>query len=442
MTVLELGRSIRQREISCVGLMQQTIAAIEAHDHFNSFITRTFDDALKQAAQLDEELAHGHDRGPFHGIPIAHKDLFYTRGVPTTAGSPLFKNFVPDFDGDVVANLKAAGAVSVGKTNLHELAYGITCNNPHYGPVLNPRDPQRMPGGSSGGSGALVAAGLLPVATGTDSGGSIRIPASYCGVTGIKPTYDLVSRRGILPLNYGLDHAGPIGSCVADCALALNAMTAGAKNFNLDPLPDLQGIRVGVPHSFFFDRLHPDVETAIRGGIDRMGDRGAQISDVTLPDFNQVNAAARVVQMAEAAALYVNHRDESQFGKDVWANLQDGRQIFGHEYVNAQRLRGIFRRAMDKVWTQVDILVTPTTAITAPLRASTTVDIKGQPEDVRLASTKLVRGWNYLGEPAISLPFGQDSLGLPVGMQLIAAPFADALLLQLAKSLEAPSSHH
>jgi aspartyl-tRNA(Asn)/glutamyl-tRNA(Gln) amidotransferase subunit A len=431
MTVRELGGRIRRGEISCVELMQETIAGIREHERFSSFITTTFDEALEEARLLDEQEAGG----PLHGIPIAHKDLFYTRGVKTTAGSLIFKDFVPDFDGDVVANMRAAGAISVGKTNLHELAYGIRSNNPHYGSVLNPRDLTRIPGGSSGGSAALVAAGLLPLTTGSDTGGSIRIPASYCGIVGFKPTYDLLSRRGILPLNYGLDHAGPLGSCVEDCMLAMNAMT-GWNEFDLDALADLSGVRVGVPDAFFFEGLAADVENAIQSQLERMRGMGAQVKSVTLPNFDEVNAASRVIQMAEAAALYVNYQDPALFGADVWANLQDGRQIFGHEYVNAQRLRRIYRSAMDKVWLNVDVIVTPTTAITAPLRDAVTVEIQGRMEDVRLASTRLVRGWNYLGEPAISIPCGKDGAGLPIGMQVVAAPFADARLLQVAKSLE------
>jgi len=434
MTVRELRGRLDRRELSCVELMQETIAGIRARDHFNSFITHTFEQALAEAAGLDK----GRAVGALHGIPIAHKDLFYTRGIKTTGGSLIYRDFVPEFDGDAVANLKSAGAVSVGKTNLHELAYGITSNNPHYGPVLNPHDVQRIPGGSSGGSAALVAAGLIPLATGTDTGGSIRIPASYCGIVGMKPTYDLLSRRGVLPLNYGLDHVGPLGTCVEDCALAMNAMSGGLQDFNLDARADLTGVRVGVPSTFFFGQLQPEVESAVRGRIDDMLGMGAVVSEVVLPDFREVNvnAAARVVQMAEGAALYVNYQDAALFGKDVWANLQDGRQIYGHEYVNAQRWRAIYRRQMDAVWRSVDVIVTPTTAITAPLRDVTTIDINGRMEDVRLASTRLVRGWNYLGEPALSMPCGRDGLGLPIGLQMIAAPFADARLLQVAKSLE------
>ncbi len=434
MTVRELGARLRSRELSCLELVQEMNRSLP--DRYNSFITYTPEEAVNQAMALDTDLMHGVDRGPFHGIPIAHKDLFYTRGIKTTGGSLLFKDFVPGFDGDVVANLQAAGAVSMGKTNLHELAYGVTSNNPHFGPVLNPLDTARIPGGSSGGSAALVAAGLLPMATGSDSGGSIRMPASYCGIVGLKPTYDLLSRRGILPLNYGLDHAGPLASCVEDCALAMNAMSGGSAQFNLDPLTDLRSVRVGVPRTFFFDNLNPEVEKAIRRRLDDIRKLGASVFDIDLPDFNEINAASRIVQMAEAAALYVNYNDPNLFGKDVWANLEDGRQILGHEYVNAQRLRKIFRHQMDETWRNVDLIVTPTTPITAPFRDITIVEINGQIENIRLASTRLVRGWNYLGEPALSLPCGKDSIGLPIGMQLIAAPYRDARLLQIAKSFE------
>ena len=436
MTIRKLGARLRSRKISCVELMRETIAAIESRDTFRSFISRTFDEALIDASQRDEELRNGQSRGPLHGIPIAHKDLFYTARVRTTGGSLVFKDFVPDADGEVVANLKAAGAISVGKTNLHELAYGIRSNNPHYGSVLNPHDPARIPGGSSGGSAALVAAGLLPVTTGTDTGGSIRIPASYCGIVGLKPTYDLLSRRGILPLNYGLDHAGPLASCVEDCALALNAMAGRGANLILNAMPDLKGMRVGVPETFFFEGLQPEVEKAVRGCLAEMRTLGALVESATLPDFNEINAASRIIQMAEATALYVNYHDPSLFGKDVWANLQDGRQIYAHEYVNSQRLRAIFRREMDAIWSKFDILVTPTTAITAPLLEQATIEINGKDEDVRLASTRLVRGWNYLGEPALSLPCGKDARGLPIGMQLIAAPFDDARLLRFAQLVE------
>jgi aspartyl-tRNA(Asn)/glutamyl-tRNA(Gln) amidotransferase subunit A len=435
MNVRELGKQLRSRRISCVELTTQVFADIKSREIFRSFITLTEEPALAEAAERDQELAAGKDRGPFHGIPIAVKDLFYTRGIRTTGGSLAFKEFVPDYDAAVVERLRAAGAVSIGKTNLHEIAFGITSKNPHYGFVLNPLDPRRIPGGSSGGSAALVAGKFLPVALGTDTGGSIRVPASYCGISGIKPTYGRVSRRGVLPLAFSLDHVGPLGSCIEDCALAMNVLADGY--FNLPALPDLKGMRVGVPTNFFFDQIDAEVASAVRRSIAEMERLGASLVEVSLPDMNEANAAARVVQLSETAAIYVNHTDPRMFGSDVWALLEQGRMIMGHEYVNAQRVRTQFRQSFDKLWKGIDVLATPTTPISAPMLEQDNVLIGEVEENVRIATTRLVRSINFLGEPALSMPCGETSNGMPVGLQLISAPFAEARLLQIAKTLEA-----
>jgi aspartyl-tRNA(Asn)/glutamyl-tRNA(Gln) amidotransferase subunit A len=435
MTVRELGAQIRARKISCVEAIQQTLKDIQERDKFCSLITVTGEQALATARERDEELAIGKDRGPFHGIPIALKDLFYTRGVKTTAGSLVYKDFVPDYDATVVERLHEGGAISIGKTNLHEIAFGITSKNPHYGFVLNPLDPQRLAGGSSGGSAALVAGKFLPMALGTDTGGSIRVPASFCGVAGLKPTYGLVSRHGVLPLAFSLDHVGPLGSCVEDCALALNAL-AGGRDYNAPAAADLQGLRVGVPRTFFFDRLADDVRAAVEGALEQLRQLGAEVRDVETPDFNEMNATARVAQLAETAAIYSNHTDRAQFGEDVWGLLEQGRMIMGHEYVNAQRLRTFFRSQFDELWKRVDVLVGPTTPMTAPLLEQSTVTIQGQEENVRMAATRLVRAINLLGEPALSIPCGKGSDGMPVGLQLIAAPFGEATLVRVGKTLE------
>jgi aspartyl-tRNA(Asn)/glutamyl-tRNA(Gln) amidotransferase subunit A len=435
MNVREVGKQLRSRRISCVELTTQVFADIKSREIFRSFITLTEEPALAEAAERDQELAAGKDRGPFHGIPIAVKDLFYTRGIRTTGGSLAFKEFVPDYDAAVVERLRAAGAVSIGKTNLHEIAFGITSKNPHYGFVLNPLDPRRIPGGSSGGSAALVAGKFLPVALGTDTGGSIRVPASYCGISGIKPTYGRVSRRGVLPLAFSLDHVGPLGSCIEDCALAMNVLADGY--FNLPALPDLKGMRVGVPTNFFFDQIDAEVASAVRRSIAEMERLGASLVEVSLPDMNEANAAARVVQLSETAAIYVNHTDPRMFGSDVWALLEQGRMIMGHEYVNAQRVRTQFRQSFDKLWKGIDVLATPTTPISAPMLEQDNVLIGDVEENVRIATTRLVRSINFLGEPALSMPCGETSNGMPVGLQLISAPFAEARLLQIAKTLEA-----
>lgn len=435
MKILELARSLRARELTCVELIERTLRDIEAHDVYRSFITKTPELALAEAAERDRELAAGTDRGPLHGIPIAHKDLFYTRGIRTTAGSLVYRDFVPDYDADVVSRLGNAGAISIGKTNLHELAYGITSKNPHFGFVLNSRDTTRIAGGSSGGSATLVAADLLPLTTGTDTGGSIRIPASFCGITGLKPTYDRVSRRGVLPLSFSLDHVGPLGSCVEDCALAMNAMDH-SENFNLPAFDSFDFMRVGVPNNFFFDRIDDEVAKSVREAIAVMQKLGASIVELTVPDPFKTNAAARTVQLSETAALYADQTDPSLFSRELWDLLQQGRLIPGHDYVNAQRIRAILGRQWDAIWTTIDVLAIPTTPTAAPLLDQKRINIAGKDEDLRLASTRLVRAFNYLGEPALSMPCGQTSLGLPIGLQLISAPMSDARLLQVAKTLE------
>jgi aspartyl-tRNA(Asn)/glutamyl-tRNA(Gln) amidotransferase subunit A len=422
MTVRELGTQIRARKISCVELIQQTLKDIQERDKFNSLITVTGEQALATARERDGELASGKDRGPFHGIPIAYKDLFYTKGVKTTGGSLVYKDFVPEYDATVVERLHDAGAISIGKTNLHEIAFGITSKNPHFGFVKNPLDPRRLAGGSSGGSAALVGGGFLPMALGTDTGGSIRVPASFCGTAGLMPTYGLVSRHGVLPLAFSLDHVGPLGRTVEDCALALNAMVGG-DDYNVAAPPDLKGLRVGV------------MADGAEQSVERLEQLGARVVKVALPDFAEMNATARVIQLAETAAIYVNHQDKTQFGDDVWALLQQGRMIMGHEYVNGQRLRQRFRVEFDKVWTQVDLLVGPTTPMTAPLLEENTVMINGREENVRMAATRLVRAINMIGEPALSIPCGEGSNGMPKGLQLVAKPFGEKTLIRVGKSL-------
>ena len=447
MTIRETGRLLRTGKISCVELMKQTLAGIRERDVFHSFITVTEETAMREAAERDQELAAGRDRGPLHGVPIAYKDLFYTQGVRTTAGSLIFRDFVPKYDATVVERLAVAGAISTGKTNLHELAYGITSKNPHYGFVLNPRDTARIPGGSSGGSAALVAAGLLPMCLGSDTGGSIRIPASFCGITGLKPSYGCVSRRGVLPLAFSLDHVGPLGSCVEDCALTMDAIAGPdpfdatsapltAPHFNLPELANLKGIRVGVPKNFYFDRIDEEVSAAVRKSISEMQRLGASILEIQVPDPNEMNAAARMVQFSETASLYARYDDPALFGEDVWALIQQGKLIAAHEYVDAQRARSLFRRDFDRIWRKVEILATPTTPTAAPRMEETVVKIGSEQEDTRMASTRLVRAINYLGEPALSMPCGTTRAGLPIGLQLIGAPFTEPELLQIAKTIE------
>ncbi|HLH17492.1 MAG TPA: amidase [Bryobacteraceae bacterium] len=450
MTILEAASALRARRVSSVELTTEALARIRCRNpELNAFLSVTEELALAQAAAADSELARGSARGPLHGIPVAYKDLFLTRGIRTTAGSRLYENYVPDRDAAVVEKLSAAGAVCLGKLNLHELAYGITSANPHYGPVRNPWNPAHSPGGSSGGSGAAVAAGLCFAAMGSDTGGSIRIPAAFCGTVGLKPTYGVVSRYGTFPLGYSLDHMGPLTASVRDAAVVLNAIAghdprdpASSRRAVPDYLPPaecaIRGLRIGVPENFYFERIDPEVEGSVRSALARAESLGASLRPVRVPDMDALNAVARILLLAEASAVHEAHlrRDRSRFGADVLALLDQGRLIPAPDYVNAQRLRRRMAREFSALWRECDCLATPTTPTAAPPVGATTMSIAGREEDVRLATTRFMRGINALGLPAISIPCGLTAAGLPVGLQIVGPAFQEPLILRLAAALE------
>lgn len=456
MTLLEAAAALRARKVSAVELARTSFDAIRRlNPRLNAFQALMEESAMESARQADRELASGIDRGPLHGIPVAVKDVFCTRGVATTCGTKVWADYVPNHDAAVVERLAAAGAVIAGKTGMHELAYGITSTNPHYGAVRNPWDTERIPGGSSGGSGAAVASGMVFAAMGSDTGGSIRIPASYCGVVGLKPTFGRVSRYGVRPLDFSLDHMGPLARSSRDAAAVLNAIAGHdtrddtssrrpVEDYIPGAEPSLSGVRVGVPENFYFDRVEEDVEAAVRGMAVRAAELGACVSAVRVPDIAGLNAVGRVILLAEASALmepYLARRED--FGADVLALLDQGRMVPATDYVNAQRLRRVFMRQFRALWNGVDCLLTPTTPNTAPPIGETGTVIRGEPEDVRLAATRLVRGINVLGAPAVSVPCGRDRGGLPIGMQLVGRPFSEALLLKAAQALapgEAPTA--
>ena len=449
MTIREGVQALTSKRLSSVELTQ---AAIKRIDRLNgtlkAFITVTADLALQQARSADAELMAGRHRGPLHGLPLALKDLFLTRGIQTTCGSVIHRDYVPDQDATVVGRLHDAGAVMVGKLNMHELAYGITSNNPHFGAVRNPWNTEHIPGGSSGGSGAAVAAGIVYAAMGSDTGGSIRIPAAYCGTVGLKPTYGRVSRYGTFPLGYTLDHMGPLTRSVRDAAYVLNVIAgrdpadpSSSRRPVVDYVPEdgcsIRGLRVGFPERFFYDHLDPDVESAVRGAVARAKSLGAEIKAVRLPDMDAINAVARVVLLAEASAHLQPHLEHrGRFGPDVLALLDQGRLVPAVDYINAQRLRRRLRTEFDLVWKEVDCLFTPTVPNTAPKIGETKVMLGGREEDVRLAATRLVRGINLLGYPALSMPCGLGSNGLPIGLQIIGAPFDEATILRIGAALE------
>jgi aspartyl-tRNA(Asn)/glutamyl-tRNA(Gln) amidotransferase subunit A len=453
-TIRHAAGQLRAGRVSAVELATEALARIDrGNARLNAFITVTAEQAMHQARQADSELAAGHDRGPLHGIPVAVKDLFATRGVRTTAGSKVYENWVPTMDAAVVEKLRSAGAVMLGKLNMHELAYGITSANPHFGAVRNPWNAEHIPGGSSGGSGAAVAARMVYAAMGSDTGGSIRIPASFCGTAGLKPTYGRVSRYGALPLGYSLDHMGPLTRTVRDAALVLNSIAGydrrdgtSSRRPVVDFVPEdgsgIRGVRIGVPRNFFFERLDADVESSVRAAIASAESLGAVVKPVTVPDMEALNVVARIVLLAEASAVMEPFRERrGEFGPDVLALLDQGRLLPATDYVNAQRLRRGMRREFNRLWSEVDCLFTPATPNTAPRIGDTTVRLGGRDEDVRLAATRLVRGINALGLPALSLPCGLGGSRLPIGLQIVGPAFEETLILRVGAALEDAGIH-
>ena len=448
MNLQETAQALREKRVSSLELVTESLHRIAALDpKLRTFITITAEFAESQARQADQDLAAGRDFGPLHGIPVAVKDVFCTRGVRTTCGSKLFADYVPEHDAAVVERLRGAGAVIVGKTNMHELAYGVTSANPHFGTVRNPWDLNHITGGSSGGSGSAVAAGMVLMAMGSDTGGSIRIPASFCGAVGLKPSFGRVSRHGVLPLDFSLDHMGPLTRCVRDAALTLNAIAGfdsrddTSSRRPVEPyLPNapahIRGLRIGVPENFYFQRLRPLVAQAVRRAAHLAEEAGGVLVSVRVPDIGQLNTIGRVILLSEASATmerYLNQRED--FGSDVLALLDQGRLLPATDYINAQRMRRVLQQEFQGVWKQVDCLLTPTTPTSAPRIGQSTIDLEGE-EDVRIASTRFTRGINVLGLPALSLPCGFDDAGLPLGLQVIGPPFQEALILKVGAALE------
>ena len=441
MTIPEIGAALRGKKVSVRELTKETLRRVaEENPRLKAFITVTETAALERAAVLDDELARGIDRGPLHGIPIAHKDNIFTQGVRTTGGSKIFEDFVPRRDATIVSQLNDAGGNMIGKTGLHEFAYGMTSNNPHFGAIRNPWDLERIPGGSSGGSAAAVAAQIVPLATGTDTGGSIRIPASFCGVVGLKPTYERVSRQGVMPLGLTLDHVGLLARSVRDVALGFNLIAKHSSGYvpasHADRRLSIGGMRIGVPQNFFVESIAPDVMLSFRAAVQTAAALGAHVTEIRLPDPEALNVVGRITQLAEVSALlarYLDRRDE--IGRDVLVLLEQGRMIPAIDYVNAQRVRGLLARDFSKIWKQLDCLMTPATPMTAPKIGEMTVAFGSVVEDVRSAGTRLTRPFNVLGWPALALPCG-FSKGLPIGLQLVGPPQQEDTLLQTGAALE------
>ena len=446
----ELGRRMARREVSPVEVAAAMLARIERLDPaLNGFLLVTEERALAEAREAEREIAAGGARGPLHGVPLALKDIFDTAGLRTTAGSRILADHVPARDATVVARLRAAGLVLLGKTNMYEFAYGVTNDNPHYGPSRNPWDRERSTGGSSGGSGAALAAGLCHVSLGTDTGGSIRIPAGACGVVGLKPTFGRVSRRGVWPLSWSLDTVGPMARSVEDAALLLNAIAGPdpedewcaarpAEDFTRDLERGLRGLAMGVPREWFFDGLDPDVEAAVRAAIGVLEREGACRVAASLPHVPEAHTAAHAMLAAEASAFHepwLRERPED-YGADVRRALELGHLVSGVDYVNARRMQSVVRAEFLAALREADVLVAPTLPC-APLRVG-----EAASREPAVAWNRLVTPLNLAGLPAISVPCGLDRAGLPVGLQIVGRPFDEATVLRAARAFERATDWH
>ncbi len=453
MTIAELGPQIQAGKISPVELTSETLGRIRKHNPaLNAYITVTEQQALEQARQAEREIRTGHYRGPLHGIPYAAKDLFYTKGVVTTVGSKIFRDFVPDYDAAVIERLRDAGAILVGKTGMHEWAYGVTNNNPHFGAVHNPWGLDRIPGGSSGGSAVALAADLCAFSLGSDTGGSVRIPASFCGIVGLKPTFGRISRYGVFPLGHTLDHVGHFAWSVADVATIFEVLAGpdprddssaneAPPRIQLPADPKLKGVRVGVPRNFFFDRLQPEVDQAVRGAIQTLRGLGAEIQEIEIPGVEEFILLGRIILLAEATALHRSRLKtrRADFGPDVLALLDQGQFVLATDYLDAQRRRRQWIETLNRLFDQVQVIVTPATPVAAPKIGQTTMEIAGRQEDVRLSSTRFVRTLNLAGVPALSVPCGFDGQGLPIGLQIFGRSFDEANVLLVGHAYEQAS---
>ena len=451
-----LATLIQRQEVSPVEATQAVVDRVEKFDlQLNSYITFLGDQAITQARAAEQEIHDGHYRGPLHGIPIAVKDLYYTKGIRTTAGSKILSNFIPAYDATVISRLREAGAILIGKLNMHEFARGATNASSLIGACNNPWDTLRVPGGSSGGAAAAVAAGLCFGALGSDTGGSIRIPAALCGIVGLKPTYGRVSRYGVFPLSWSLDHVGPMTRTVTDAALMLQAIaghdrhdpttrTAVVPDYSTALTGDIEGARLGIPQEFYFEQLDAEVGDSVRAAIQTLERAGAHVEEISLPLSKYAAAAGRIISLTEAAEIHEKflRTRRADYSPDVRAGFLVGQLILGKHYVKAQRLRSLIRQEMAAALRRVDALVTPTVPIPAPKLGQTTVDIGQEAVDVMWALSRLTRPANLTGFPAISVPCGFTQGGLPIGLQLTGRPFAEATILQLAYAYEQETAWH
>ena len=450
-TIATLARAIAARKISPVEATQEHLARIERLDgRIRAFITVDAEGALATARALEAELVAGRSRGPLHGVPLAHKDLCHVPGLPTSCGTLTREYFTSPFECTAVARLREAGAVMLGKLNMAELAMGPFGDNAHHGDVQNPRREGHCAGGSSSGSAAAVAAGFALAALGSDTGGSIRLPAACCGVVGLKPTYGRVSRAGAMPLSWSLDHLGPLTRTVADAATVLGIIAGydprdatssrrGVPYYERTLEMPIAGLRVGVAENYYFDGITDEMAGAVHAALRAIEGLGAVVTQVRLPDPQPLVDVSNVISRSESATIHsrVLRDRPHELQAAVRARLDTGFHISAHDYLQALRLRGRFTRAfVREVFGEVDLLVLPVIPEPAPALEA----VKAGTADEIVARmgrfSRLTRPFNGLGLPALALPCGAASDGRPLALQIVGRPFDEATVLRLGHAYQ------
>jgi len=457
LSAVQIARAIREKRVSCVAAMEAAIARMKAvHPRLNCVIRIDDEHALAAARIADKDVARGALRGPLHGVPMAHKDMYYRQGVISTCGSKILRERPAPSTATVLERLDTAGAIQFGVLNMAEFAFGPTGHNWHFGHCRNAWDPSRITGGSSSGSGTSVAARANFAALGSDTGGSIRLPAHFCGVSGIKPTYGRVSRAGAMPLSFSLDTVGPLARTVEDCALLLQVI-AGLDprdpTCEARPVPDymahlqrpVAGLRIGRPRQYFYDDCDPEIAAVMEASLETFRGLGATIVDVDLPEIAPWNSAGTMIISAEAAACHGNwlRTRPQDYSEQVRGRLEQGLAIAAASYLDALRLRSVaLREFCERVFSQVDLVHAPVVSFQTPTIAET--DLGAGPDAVAMLgrTTRLTRPGNFLGVPAVSLNAGFTKAGMPVGMQLMARPHDDATALRAGYEFQGATDWH
>ena len=437
-TIAQLARDLQSRATTSRAVTERCLQAIaEKNPSLNAFIAVLADEALRQADDADREIAAGRYRGPLHGVPISVKDLIDLRGTVTTAGSRVRETGSAHVDAPAIAHLRSAGAVFVGKCNLHEFAFGTTNEDSAFGPARHPVDPSRSPGGSSGGSAISVATGMSFASIGTDTGGSVRIPAAACGIVGLKPGFGEISTAAVVPLSRTMDHVGPLCRSAEDAAILYDALR-GALAADAPTARDPRELRLGIPRDYFLALLDSQVAASFESACQRLRSAGATIEQVAIPHANDIAPIYLHIVLAEAAAYHARTLESrpDDYMPNVRLRLEMGRYILAEDYVRALRGRDVLRDEVDAALDRFDALLLPTLAIPAPKLGATSVKVGGSEEPVRNITLRLTQLFNVSGHPAITVPCGHTFDRLPVGAQLVGHYGRTRELLQLARSVE------